>query len=181
MAGRFRRAFESDLADFLVLISSGLRSGMSFSQSVDSAVTEGSGPVERQIRRALAEVRVGSTLEAALNRVAERMDSDDLKWAIAAVQIQREVGGNLSKILDTAAATIRARAELKREIRTLSAEGRLSAYVLLAMPIGLFFYMLASSRDYIQVLWTETIGMAGFVVSVTIGWIWMRKLIVVDV
>ena len=83
-----------------------------------------------------------------------------------------------------AAATIRARAELKREIRTLSAEGRLSAYVLLGMPITLFFYMVISSRDYVQVLWTEPIGMflmAGFVISVSIGWFWMRKIIVVDV
>lgn len=181
---RFKRAFEAGLADFLVLIASGLRSGMSFVQSVDSASQEGSGPVERQFRRALGEVRVGSTLEAAMGRVAERMDSDDLRWTIAALAIQREVGGNLSKILDTAAATIRARADLKREVRTLSAEGRLSAYVLLALPVGIFFFLLLSRRAYVQVFWTEPMGfvMLGmFGAAVLSGWFWIRKIVAVEV
>lgn len=183
-AAQFKRAFESGLADFLVLIASGLRSGMSFVQSVDSASAEGSGPVERQFRRALGEVRVGSTLEIAMGRVAERMESDDLRWTIAALAIQREVGGNLSKILDTAAATIRARADLRREVRTLSAEGRLSAYVLLALPLGIFGFLLLTRRAYLQVFWTEPIGMVMlgmFFVIVSIGWYWIRKVVAVEV
>lgn len=119
-----------------------------------------------------------------MGRVAERMDSDDLRWTIAALAIQREVGGNLSKILDTAAATIRARADLKREVRTLSAEGRLSAYVLLALPVGIFFFLLLSRRAYVQVFWTEPMGfvMLGmFGAAVLSGWFWIRKIVAVEV
>jgi tight adherence protein B len=182
--GALKREFEERLADFLTIIASGLRAGLSFAQAVESAVGDGSGEVERQIRRALAEVQVGSTLDAALMRVAKKMDSDDLSWTIAALRIQREVGGNLSKILDTAAVTIRNRAELKREIRTLSAEGRMSAYVLVALPLGIFGFLLLSRRDYVKIFWTETIGMvmlAIFVILVTAGWFWIRSVVTVRV
>ena len=179
-----RRKFEVGLADFLTLIASGLRSGMSFAQAIDSAAQEGSGLVERQIRRALGEVRVGATIEAALGRVADRMESDDLRWTLAALQIQRDIGGNLSRILETAAMTIRVRAEVRREIRALSAEGRLSAYILLALPIGIFLYLVGSRRDYVEILWTQPIGIAMltvFVLAVTAGWIWIRNIVAVEV
>lgn len=178
------RLFESGLADFLVLIASGLRAGMSFAQSVDSAAAEGMGPVERQMRRALGEVRVGSTLEGALARVAERMNSDDLRWSIAALQIQRDVGGNLSKILDTAATTIRNRAELKREVQALSAEGQLSAYVLLALPLGVFGFLGLTRPEYVQVFWTQRSGMvmlAVFSLLVTSGWFWIKNIVAIEV
>jgi tight adherence protein B len=180
--GARKREFEERLADFLTIIASGLRAGLSFAQSVESAVGEGTGEVERQVRRALAEVQVGSTLDAALMRVAKKMDSDDLKWTIAALRIQREVGGNLSKILDTASATIRNRAELKREIRALSAEGRLSAYVLVALPLGIFGFLILSRREYVQIFWTETVGMimlGFFAILVTAGWFWIRSIVTV--
>ena len=184
LARKFTRAFESGLPDFLTLISSGLRSGMSMPQSVAAAASDGNGPVERQVRRALAEVKVGLTIDEALMRVAQRMGSDDLRWAIAALQIQREVGGNLAKILDTASSTIRARDDLRREIATLSAEGRISAYVLVALPIGIFLFMMMGRRDYVEIFWTTGIGklmLFGFVSAVGVGWFWMRKLVVVEV
>ena len=176
------RAFEDGLADFLTIIASGLRSGMSFAQAVDSAAMEGTGEVVRQIRRALAEVQVGSTLDTALARVATRMHSDDLAWTISALRIQREVGGNLSKILDTASSTIRGRAELRREVRALSAEGRLSAYVLLALPLGIFGFLLLSRRDYVRIFWTEPVGifmLTMFFTFVLVGWFWIRKIVMV--
>jgi tight adherence protein B len=153
-------------------------------QSVSAAASDGSGPVERQVRRALAEVKVGLTIDEALMRVAQRMGSDDLRWAIAALQIQREVGGNLAKILDTAAGTIRARDDLRREIATLSAEGRISAYVLVALPIGIFLFMMMGRRDYVEIFWTTGIGklmLFGFTSAVGVGWFWIRKLVVVEV
>ena len=179
-----KREFEEQLADFLTIIASGLRAGLSFAQAVESAVGDGTGEIERQIRRALAEVQVGSTLDAALLRVAKKMNSDDLSWTIAALRIQREVGGNLSKILDTASVTIRNRAELKREIRTLSAEGRMSAYVLVALPLGIFGFVILSRRDYVKIFWTEPVGMfmlSMFVVLVTAGWFWIRSVVTVKV
>ena len=179
-----KREFEEQLADFLTIIASGLRAGLSFAQAVESAVGDGTGEVERQIRRALAEVQVGSTLDAALLRVAKKMNSDDLSWTIAALRIQREVGGNLSKILDTASVTIRNRAELKREIRTLSAEGRMSAYVLVALPVGIFGFLILSRRDYVKIFWTEPVGMfmlTMFLVLVTAGWFWIKSVVTVKV
>ena len=180
--GARKREFEEQLPDFLTIIASGLRAGLTFAQAIESAVGDGFGEVERQIRRALAEVQVGSTLDAALLRVATKMESDDLKWTIAALRIQREVGGNLSRILDAASVTIRNRAELKREIRTLSAEGRLSAYVLLALPLGIFGFLTLSRREYVQIFWTETVGMimlAAFATLVTAGWFWIRSVVTV--
>ncbi len=138
-----------------MLIASALRSGLSFQQGLDSSAADGKGEVSRQMRRALREAQMGSLLEPALGRVADRMHSEDLRWTVLALGIQREVGGNLSNILETAASTIKGRAELRREVRTLSAEGRLSGYVLAALPVGLFLYMLVANREYVSFFWTN--------------------------
>ena len=98
-----RKAFETELPDFLLLIASSLRSGLSFSQALESTAAEGPGQVSRQMRRALSEHQMGMPIEEALMRAANRMESDDLRWTVTALKIQREVGGNLSNILETAA------------------------------------------------------------------------------
>jgi tight adherence protein B len=179
-----RKSFEVELPDFLMLIASSLRSGLSFQQAVDSTAQEGQGEVSRQMRRALSEVQMGATIEQALMRVSERMQSEDLKWTVTALAIQREVGGNLSNILDTAAQTIKSRAELRREVRTLSAEGRLSGWVLAALPVGLFLYMLLANRDYVSFFWTYTIGyilLGVLAVLFILGFVWIRRLVKIEV
>jgi tight adherence protein B len=179
-----RKSFNDELPDFLLLMASSLRSGLSFQQALDSAAAEGVGEVSRQMRRALREVQMGSTIEAALLRVSDRMDSEDLKWTVTALAIQREVGGNLSNILETAANTVKGRAELRREVRTLSAEGRLSGWVLAALPVGLFFYMVFANRDYVSFFWSTTMGyilLAGILVLFIGGFIWMRRLVRIEV
>jgi tight adherence protein B len=101
-----------------------------------------------------------------------------------AIRIQRNVGGNLAETLRTTATTLRERAALHRQVRALSAEGRLSAYILIALPIGIFGYMVVVNRDYISLLWTRAIGlgMLGFgVVMMIIGIFWMRKVVEVKV
>jgi tight adherence protein B len=179
-----RKAFEEELPDFLMLIASSLRSGLSFQQGLDSSASDGKGEVSRQMRRALREVQMGSVLEPALVRVAERMRSDDLRWTVLALGIQREVGGNLSNILETAAGTIKGRADLRREVQTLSAEGRLSGYVLAALPVGLFLYMFFANRTYVAFFWENTIGwvaLGALVILFVLGFIWMRKLVKIEV
>lgn len=179
-----RKAFEEELPDFLMLIASALRSGLSFQQGLDSSAADGKGEVSRQMRRALREVQMGSLLEPALVRVADRMKSEDLRWTVLALGIQREVGGNLSNILETAAGTIKGRAELRREVRTLSAEGKLSGYVLAALPVGLFFYMIVANREYVSFFWTNPIGffaLGGLAILFILGFIWMRKLVQIEV
>jgi tight adherence protein B len=179
-----RKAFEEELPDFLLLIASALRSGLSFAQALDSTAVDGQGQVSRQIRRALRETQLGSPIEEALMRVAERMQSDDMRWTVTALAIQREVGGNLSNILETAAATVHGRAELRREVRTLSAEGKLSGWVLAALPIGVFMYMALVNREYVAFFWTNTWGyilLGVMFVMFSVGVFWMSKVVKIKV
>lgn len=177
---RTRRQFEEELPEFLLLMSSALRTGLSFTQAMDSVSSEGTGEVERQIRRAVSEINMGATPDEALDRVATRMRSADMHWAVIAIGIQREVGGNLSNILDSVADTVRARESVRQEVRSLSAEGRLSALVLAALPVVLFAILAVISPQYVSVLWTTTIGIVLLVVSGALmiaGALWMAALI----
>jgi tight adherence protein B len=177
---RRQRAFADELPDFLLLLASALRAGLSFTQALESSADQNHGEVGRQIRRALAEAQVGSDLDSALMACAVRMDNEDLRWTVTALGLQREVGGNLSSILDGAAATIRERHALGREVRTLSAEGRLSAYVLMALPVGVFLFLLLFRREYVSQLWSSPLGIAmmvALVVLMLLGWIWMRAIV----
>ncbi len=182
--GRRRAAFSEQLPDVLQLIAGSLQSGFSLPQAVDAVVREGTQPATSEFSRAMAEARLGADLEDALNRVADRMDSTDLRWTVMAIRIQRGVGGNLAEVLRTTVATMRERAYLRRQVSALSAEGRLSAYVLIAMPIvvgGWFFY---SDPDYMRPLYTTLAGLVMFVgsgVLVLVGAFWMRKLIKIEV
>ncbi|HAN70189.1 MAG TPA: hypothetical protein DCQ36_01165, partial [Actinobacteria bacterium] len=177
---RRQRAFADELPDFLLLLASALRAGLSFTQALESSADQNHGEVGRQIRRALAEAQVGSDLDSALMACAVRMGNEDLRWTVTALGLQREVGGNLSSILDGAAATIRDRHALGREVRTLSAEGRLSAYVLMALPVGVFLFLLLFRREYVSQLWSSPLGIAmmvALVVLMLLGWVWMRAIV----
>lgn len=177
---RRQRAFSDELPEFLLLLSSALRAGLSFSQSLESAANQHRGQVGRQIRRALAEAQLSSRLDDALLSCADRMGNDDLKWTVTALSVQREVGGNLSSILDSAAATIKGRHALAREVRTLSAEGRLSAYVLIALPLGVLAFLVLFRREYVSQLWSHPLGIAmmvALVILLVVGWVWMRAIV----
>ncbi len=179
-----QRSFSDQLPDFLMLLASSLRSGLSFTHALETAAADGQGEVDRQMRRVMREVQVGGHLDEALLECAERMASEDLRWAVTALSIQREVGGNLSTILDTAASTIKARHEISREVRTLSAEGRLSAYVLLGLPLGVLAFLLVFRRAYIEVMWTTPLGwllLVGLAGALVVGWVWMRTVVKVRV
>lgn len=179
-ARRSRESFADELPTFLLLLASALRSGLAFTQALDSATHDRESTVSREIRRALREVQVGAQLDAALMDVADRMDNEDLRWTVTALSIQREVGGNLSGILDAAAKTMQSREEIRREVRTLSAEGRLSAYILVALPLGVFAFLYFFRRDYISSLWTTTLGIVlllTFIALLLAGWIWMRAVV----
>lgn len=178
------REFEENLPATLAVLASSLRAGLSFAQALDTAIADGKGEISLQFRLALQEVQVGSTLEDALMRTSERMKSEDLKWAVTGLAIQREVGGSLSRILDTSAKTIRERAELRREVRTLSAEGRLSAMVLAGLPILIFLFLMVTRPQYVSVFWTEPIGNIMLITMLLLfgaGWMWVSKLVKVKV
>jgi tight adherence protein B len=171
-------AFAEQLPEMLQLVAGSLQIGFSLPQALDAAAREGEEPVAGEIRRALAEARLGLPLEDALDKVADRMNSEDCRWAVMAIRIQHEVGGNLTEVLLTIVKTMRERAALHRQVRALSAEGRLSGYILTALPIFMALYMFAFRRPYIRPLWTEPLGIGMSVtaiVLVLIGSVWMRK------
>ena len=184
MAKRRAKKFEAQLPDVLTLLASSLATGFSLAQGVDAVVRDASEPSAKEFSRALAETRIGAPLEDTLDHLAKRMDSVNMAWTTMAIRIQRQVGGNLAETLRTTAATLREREELKRLVKGLSAEGRLSAYILIALPIGLFLYMLLGNRSYIEILWTNPIGWGMLIagsVSMALGYFWMSKVVNVEV
>jgi tight adherence protein B len=133
-----------------------------------------------ELRRVVTEARLGRPLEEALDGVALRMASPDFAWAVMAIRIQREVGGNLSELLLTVAETMIQRERLRRDDAALTAEGRMSAYILIALPIGLGLVMFMMNKDYTSKLLTTTLGnvlLGAAIVSAGIGYLWMRKII----
>ena len=153
------KAFNHGLADTLQLMSGSLSAGLSLAQSVDTVVREGQEPIAGEFKRVLVEARLGVPLESALEGVAERMTSKDFEWVVMAIRIQREVGGNLAELLNTVAATLRERDYLRRQVQTLAAEGKLSAYILGGLPPGMVIYMLMVRRDYVMPLFTTPMGL----------------------
>ena len=183
-AGRRKKAFMAQLPDALQLLSSTLKAGYSFMQGVEADSQEIDDPMGHERRRIVTEAQLGRPLEDAMDALAERMDSPDFAWAVMAVKIQREVGGNLSELLLTVAETMTERERLRRDVAALTAEGKMSAIVLAALPILLGMAMWAINPDYINTLFDETIGQVLLVMSIVaalIGFGWMKKIINIDI
>ncbi|WP_433201915.1 type II secretion system F family protein [Dactylosporangium sp. CS-047395] len=181
---RRKAAFAEDLPETLRLAVSSLRSGFTLQHAIAAAANEGSGVVADELRRALNETRLGGNLEDALERLADRTGNHDVIWLVMAIRIQREVGGNLSDVLQTTTDTMRERAQLQRHVMTLSAEGRLSAMILFALPIVVGAWLLVFRTDYVRPLYTEPLGIVMLVysaVSLAAGALWLRAVIRIDV
>ena len=184
LAYKRRAEFQSQLPDLLSLLASTLRSGYSLMQGVEAAAQEVIEPTKRELQRVVTEARLGMPLEEALHNVSSRMNSRDFEWTVMAIAIQREVGGNLAELLDTVADTMRARDRLRRDIQSLTAEGRVSAIVLGVLPVAIGFMIYALNPDYIEGLFEETVGWimvlgaAGLMLG---GFFWMYKIIDIEV
>ena len=177
-------AFLAQLPDTLQLLAGSLSAGFSVPQAMDTVVREGQQPITGEFNRALVEARLGVPIEEALDGVAQRMQSKDFGWVVMAIKIQREVGGNLAELLTTVAATLRERERLRRQVTVLSAEGRLSAWILGLLPPLFSAYLILTRPDYLRPLWTTAMG-AFFVtvgvVLLVVGALWMRKAVRVEV
>ncbi len=183
-ARRRIRQFEKQLPDTLQLLAGTLRAGYSLPQGLEAVSHEISDPMGYELRRAMTEARLGREIEDALGATAERTDSPDFAWAVMAIGIQREVGGNLNELLMTVSDTMIARERLKGEVAALTAEGKLSAILLGGLPPGLGFIMWLMNPEYINQLFVTTIGniMLGLgIVAALIGFVWMKKVITIDV
>jgi len=181
-----RRAekLREQLPDVLTIMASSLRAGHSFLQALDTVAKEIAQPAAAEFQRVVAEIRLGRSAEDALEALAERVGSADFRWAVLAVNIQREVGGNLAEILDNVADTLRERAMMRRQVRVLTSEGRLSAIVLAILPFAIGLYMFVTNPTYIGLLFSTKIGLimlGGAVIFMTVGVLWMRKIVDIDV
>jgi tight adherence protein B len=178
------RAFAEQLPDTLQVVSSSLRSGFSLPQALAAAQENGAQPMAAELGRALAAARIGIALEDELDLVARRMRSEDWRLAVMAIRIQRSVGGSLAEVLATTAKTLRDRSAVTRQVHALSAEGRLSAYILLGLPVAVGLFLVAFRREYVEPLWTTTPGLvmvAVAAVGMVVGTLWMFKVAKVEV
>jgi tight adherence protein B len=179
-AAKRRRQFDEQLGDTLHLLTGGLRAGHSILRAIDAAASESPTPTSQEMRRIVTETSLGRDLLSSLNDTAARMRSDDFVWMAQAIQINREVGGNLAEVLDQVNETIRERSEIKGQIKSLAAEGKFSAYILMALPFGIGGMLTMVNPGYVNVLFTQPLGwmlLAVSAVFLTIGGLWMRKII----
>jgi tight adherence protein B len=184
-AGQRRLArFIAQLPDTLQLLAGTLRSGYALLQAIDTIVKETEDPMSSEFQRVLTEARLGLPMEDSLQAMAERVDSDDFRWVVVAMNIQRQVGGNLAELLETVSETLRGREQTRRQIQVLSAEGKLSAIILVCLPFLLLGYMLIQNPAYLAPLITTSFGLvlsAGGVALMVIGVFWMSRMIKIDV
>ena len=179
-----RLRFERQLPDTLTLLASSLRAGFSLMQGLEAVAQEIADPMRKELQRVFTEVRLGRAIEDALGDAADRMQSNDLRWTVMAIRIQREVGGNLSELLLTVADTMTQRERLRRDVAALTAEGRISAIVLACLPIGLGIMMYVINPTYMGRLFNDTLGnvMLGLAaLGMIVGFVWMKKIIDIEI
>jgi tight adherence protein B len=178
-AARRQAKFDEQLPSTLQLLAGALQAGHSLQQAVDTVVHEAGDPIAGEFQRVLTEARLGRPLEEAFEAMAKRTRSVDFEWTVMAIRLQRQVGGNLAEVLSTVSQTIRDRYSLKRQIKALSAEGRLSSIILSVLPILLFMGLLILNPTFLRPLFTTTVGlmmMGGSVVLMIFGVFWLKKI-----
>lgn len=176
--------FDSQIADSLAIMSNSLRAGYSFLQAMDMVAREMSPPISEEFTSTMKEMSLGSPTETALAALSERVGSEDLELVVTAVLIQRQIGGNLAEVLDNIAETIRERVKLRREIKTLTAQGRMSGVIIGVLPVALGVFLYAVNPEYISLLFTHPAGkvMVGLAVSgELIGLLVIRKIVAIQI
>jgi Flp pilus assembly protein TadB len=172
-------AFADQLPDVLQLVTTALRSGYGITQALESVAEEAEEPARSEFAHVLVESRLGRDLSDSMRTLAERMESDDLEWVVSAIDINRDTGGNLSEILSTVGETVRERQRMARHVLTLTAEGRFSARILIAMPFLMALWQWRVNPDAFALL-THGIGLVALVVAgifVVLGTVWLRKIV----
>jgi tight adherence protein B len=178
------KKFDEQMPDALDLIGRGIRSGHALPSAIKMVADEMANPISEEFRIAFDEVNYGFSMQEALTNLATRVPSTDLHYFVVAVLIQRETGGNLAELLGNISALIRARHKLYGTIRVLSAEGKLSAWILTLLPIVLALVINLINPGFMQVLWKDEAGIKmviGIVIMMMLGILWMRKIIKIRV
>jgi tight adherence protein B len=180
MARRRMNAFEMQLPETLITLAASLKAGHAFNSALQSVVKEGAEPTSTELARVASEIQLGMPSEQALDAMAKRMNSTNFGFVVMAVNIQRTVGGSLADILDMVADTVRQRQQFTRKVKALTAQGRMSAYVLLAMPFLMGLAIFALNQAYITVLLDTTAGnmmIGAALVMMTIGGIVIQRIV----
>lgn len=181
---RRERRFLAQLPDTLQLLAGSLQAGYSLPQALDTVVREGEPPMSTEFNRALVESRLGLPVEDAMDGIANRLSNRDFSWVVMAVRIQREVGGNLAELLGTVAETLRERERLRRQVRALSAEGRLSGWILGLLPVLFTVYLALVQPTYLHPLVSTPLGWVMLVtaaVLLAVGAFWVSRVVRVEV
>ncbi len=173
-------AFEQQLGDALVTMCNCLRSGLTLGQAIENISVDMGEPISKEFARLCTEVKYGSTLESALNSMAERIGSDDLSLAVTAINIQRQTGGNLSETLAGISETIRARVKLKADVRVVTASGRMSGIVIGVMPIALGLIIYLINPEYMKSFVASGAGRIMLCIGAvmeTLGFLMIKKIL----
>ena len=181
--GRRQAAFADQLDDSLQLMASSLRAGHSLLRALDSVSHEAASPTAEEFARIVNETRVGRDLSDALDEVAARTASQDFTWVAQAIAIHREVGGNLAEVLDSVGHTIRERNAIRRQVKALSAEGKLSAFVLMALPFGVTGFISLTNPAYLAKFTQSLAGWTMLAVAATmlvVGGLWLKKTVAIS-
>ena len=179
-ARRRMKAFDNQLPDLLITIAASLKAGHSFRHAIQAVVDEGAEPTAKELRRVLTETRLGRPMDDALGEMGERIGSKNLSFVLNAVTIQRQIGGSLAGLFDVVAETVRQRQQFARKIRSLTATGRMSAYVLAGLPFLVSALISLISPTYMSPLWHSStghllVGMA--LVMLAIGSVVLKKIV----
>lgn len=172
--------FESQLSEAMVMVGNCLRSGLTFQQAMNNIASEMPDPIGREFSRAVREINLGGSVDLALNNLAERVKSTDLSLAVSAIQIQRQVGGNLLELLENISDTIKDRIKIKNEIRVLTASGRASGMIIGMLPLGLAGVLMLINPDFISSFFNTQIGIGMLITGgamETIGFLMIRKIV----
>ena len=180
LATRRRHQFDDQVPDTLQMLAGGLRAGHSLLRAVDAAAQESQPPMSEELSRILNETRIGRDLGESLADVARRTKSEDFAAIAQAIEIHREVGGDLAEVLDHLGDTVRDRNQVRGQIRALSAEGRMSALVLMSLPVVMFLGLTTFNALYAKTFYTTLPGyamIAASLVLLTVGGLWLKSLV----
>jgi tight adherence protein B len=184
VAGRQRRAFSEQLPDNLQVVSSAMRSGASFVGALKAVVEDAPEPSRRELHRAVLDESLGIPLVDALTQVTERMQSEDFQHVAIVASLQRETGGNTAEVIDLVAETVRERIEIRRMVRGLTAQGRLSGGVLALLPVALLMFISLVNPGYVHPLFHSTAGLIALAVAgclVVAGGMVIKRIVEIEV
>ncbi len=179
-----QKAFLNQLGDTLIMVSNALRAGFSFMQAMELISKEMDAPIGVEFQKVINEINLGATIETAMENMGKRMQSSDFDLVVTAVLIQRQVGGNLSQVLDSISNTINERIRMRREISSLTAQGKLSGMIVGAIPIFIVWFVYSSDPNYFNPMLESTVGqmlLVGAVLLELLALFIIKKIIDIDV